>query len=116
MSDSVAPASLRSLTAFTRNLFNSTFKTNPSPERAVMTGLIRVSKKSCRLDMIIIMNYQGVAAWKCQGNEYLYEQSDIGNVQLFRYRKETFRGRTGTFLPRVVLGLMVELADRYVIT
>ncbi len=33
-------------TAFLRNLFNSTFKTNPYLERAVMTGITRVSKES----------------------------------------------------------------------
>ncbi|OUP79821.1 hypothetical protein B5F07_21575 [Lachnoclostridium sp. An169] len=34
------------MTAFTRSLFNSTFKTNPWLERAVMTGITRVSKES----------------------------------------------------------------------
>lgn len=38
------------LTAFLRNLFNSTFKTNPYLERAVMTGITRVSKESMFLD------------------------------------------------------------------
>lgn len=33
-------------TAFIRGLFNSTFKTNPYLERAVMTGITRVSKES----------------------------------------------------------------------
>ena len=33
-------------TAFIRNFFNSTFKTNPYFERAVMTGITRVSKES----------------------------------------------------------------------
>lgn len=34
------------LTAFVRSLFNSTFKTNPYMERAVMTGITRISKES----------------------------------------------------------------------
>ena len=34
------------LAAFTRNLFNSTFKTNPWLERGIMTGITRVSKES----------------------------------------------------------------------
>ena len=34
------------LVAFTRSLFNSTFKTNPWLERAIMTGITRVSKES----------------------------------------------------------------------
>ncbi len=34
------------LAAFTRSLFNATFKTNPYLERAVMTGITRVSRES----------------------------------------------------------------------
>ena len=34
------------MVSFTRNLFNNTFKTNPYLERAVMTGITRVSKES----------------------------------------------------------------------
>ena len=37
--------------AFTRNLFNSTFKTNPSLHRAIMTGITRVSKESIFSDL-----------------------------------------------------------------
>lgn len=33
-------------TEFMRSLFNSTFKTNPYLERAMMTGITRVSKES----------------------------------------------------------------------
>lgn len=36
---------------FTRNLFNSTFKTNPSLHRAIMTGITRVSKGSIFSDL-----------------------------------------------------------------
>lgn len=36
---------------FIRNLFNSTFKTNPYLERAVMTGITRVSKESVFSDL-----------------------------------------------------------------
>ena len=39
------------LVEFTRSLFNSTFKTNPSLERAVMTGITRVSKESVFSDL-----------------------------------------------------------------
>ncbi len=39
------------LTAFIRNLFNSTFKTNPYLERALMTGITRVSKESIFSDL-----------------------------------------------------------------
>lgn len=39
------------LAAFIRNLFNSTFKTNPFLERAMMTGITRVSKESIFFDL-----------------------------------------------------------------
>ncbi|MCI9442857.1 MAG: AAA family ATPase [Ruminococcus sp.] len=39
------------LAAFIRSLFNSTFKTNPYLERALMTGITRVSKESIFSDL-----------------------------------------------------------------
>ncbi len=39
------------LAAFTRSLFNATFKTNPYLERAVMTGITRVSRESMFSDL-----------------------------------------------------------------
>ena len=39
------------IVGFTRSLFNSSFKTNPWLERAVMTGIIRVSKESIFSDV-----------------------------------------------------------------
>lgn len=39
------------LASFTRSLFNSAFKTNPYLERAVMTGITRVSKESIFSDL-----------------------------------------------------------------
>ena len=39
------------LTAFTRSMFHSAFKTNPWLERAVMTGITRVSKESVFSDL-----------------------------------------------------------------
>lgn len=41
----------KELTDFTRGLFNSTFKANPYLERAVMTGITRVSKESIFSDL-----------------------------------------------------------------
>ena len=41
----------KELVTFTRGLFNSTFKTNPCLERAVMTGITRVSKESIFSDL-----------------------------------------------------------------
>ncbi len=39
------------LVGFTRNMFNSAFKTNPWLERAIMTGITRVSKESIFSDL-----------------------------------------------------------------
>ena len=39
------------MTAYIRNLFNNTFKTNPSLGRAVLTGITRVSKESIFSDL-----------------------------------------------------------------
>lgn len=39
------------MVVFTRSLFNSTFKTNPYLERAIMTGITRVSKESVFSDL-----------------------------------------------------------------
>ncbi len=39
------------LVSFTRSLFNSTFKTNPWLERAILTGITRVSKESIFSDL-----------------------------------------------------------------
>ena len=39
------------LVAFTRTLFNNAFKTNPSLERGIMTGITRVSKESIFSDL-----------------------------------------------------------------
>ena len=39
------------LVAFTRTMFNNAFKTNPSLERSIMTGITRVSKESIFSDL-----------------------------------------------------------------
>lgn len=39
------------LVSFTRSLFNSTFKTNPWLERAIMTGITRISRESIFSDL-----------------------------------------------------------------
>ncbi len=41
----------KEMAAFIRSLFNSTFKTNPYLERAIMTGITRISKESIFSDL-----------------------------------------------------------------
>lgn len=42
---------IKDLAAFTRSLFNATFKTNPYLERAIMTGITRIGKESIFSDL-----------------------------------------------------------------
>lgn len=51
LQESYAYGYWRELTTFTRSLFNATFKTNPYLERAIMTGITRVSKESIFSDL-----------------------------------------------------------------
>lgn len=51
LQESYAYGYWRELTVFTRSLFNATFKTNPYLERAIMTGITRVSKESIFSDL-----------------------------------------------------------------
>jgi len=51
MQEAYVHGSWEELVAFTRSLFNSTFKTNPWLERAIMTGITRVSKESIFSDL-----------------------------------------------------------------
>lgn len=51
MQESYVNGCWEELTAFIRNLFHSTFKTNPYLERALMTGITRVSKESIFSDL-----------------------------------------------------------------
>ena len=51
MQEAYVHGSWQEMVRFTRNLFNSTFKTNPYLERAIMTGITRVSKESIFSDL-----------------------------------------------------------------
>ena len=46
---------LEEFTGFMRSMFNATFKTNPYMERAVMTGITRVSKESLFLKKAVML-------------------------------------------------------------
>lgn len=51
MQESYVSGYWEELVAFTRGLFNATFKSNPYLERAIMTGITRVSKESIFSDL-----------------------------------------------------------------
>lgn len=54
---------------FTRSLFNATFKTNPYLERAIMTGITRVSKESIFSDLnnLEVVTTTSEKYWDCFG-------------------------------------------------
>ena len=54
------------MAAFIRSLFNSTFKTNPYMERAVLTGITRISKESIFYDL---NNLEVVTTTSCKYEE-----------------------------------------------
>ena len=54
------------MAAFIRSLFNSTFKTNPYMERAVLTGITRISKESIFSDL---NNLEVVTTTSCKYEE-----------------------------------------------
>lgn len=57
------------LVSFTRSLFNATFKTNPFLERALMTGITRVSRESVFSDLnnLIVITTTSQAYANCFG-------------------------------------------------
>ncbi len=57
------------LVSFTRSLFNASFKTNPFLERAIMTGITRVSKESVFSDLnnLVVITTTSDAYAKCFG-------------------------------------------------
>ena len=57
------------LVTFTRSLFNATFKTNPFLERAIMTGITRVSKESVFSDLnnLVVITTTSEAYADCFG-------------------------------------------------
>lgn len=64
------------LVAFTRSLFNSAFKTNPYLDRAIMTGITRVSNASL-----------------CESSESIF--SDLNNLEVVTTTSEKFADAFG---------------------
>ncbi|MDE7212294.1 MAG: AAA family ATPase, partial [Lachnospiraceae bacterium] len=66
------------LVSFTRDLLNSTFKTNPYLERAIMTGITRVSKESIFSDL---NNLNVVTATSGQyGDSFGFTQEEVSGA------------------------------------
>lgn len=119
------------LISFMRGFFNATFKTNPYLEGAVMTGITRVSKESVfsglnNLEVVTTTSEKYGDSYNDFIKALLLDDVDAMNEYINRVALETFSSfDTGKnpsfqeperFYHGFVLGLMVELSDRYVLT
>lgn len=73
----------KELASFTRNLFNSTFKTNLYLERAIMTGITRISKESMfsdlnNLNVITTTSQKYAAAFGFTAEEVFAAMDEMG--------------------------------------
>lgn len=68
----------KELVAFTRSFFNATFKSNPSLERAIMTGITRVSRESIFSDLnnLVVVTTTSDAYADCFG----FTESEVWNA------------------------------------
>ncbi len=104
------------LVSFTRNLFNSTFKTNPYLERAVMTGITRVSKESIfsdlnNLEVVITTSEKYATAFGFTEDEVFavldeYGYSDRKEEVKYWYDGFTFGGHGDIYNPWSILNFL----------
>ena len=107
------------MTSYIRNLFNNTFKTNPSLGRAIMTGITRVSKESIFSDLnnltVVTTTSDRYAA--CFGfteaevfqalKEQGYGEDDQAKVKMW-YDGFTFGNKTDIYNPWSVTNYLKE--------
>ncbi len=106
------------LVSFTRNLFNATFKTNPYMERAILTGITRVSKES------IFSDLNNLTIVTTTSNKYTdsfgftqeevssalseYQLSDMEDKVKFWYDGFTFGKKTDIYNPWSITNFLDE--------
>ena len=104
--------------AFMRNLFNSTFKTNPYLDRAIMTGITRVSKES------IFSDLNNLTVVTTTSNKYAesfgftqqevtealheFELEDLEEGVRYWYDGFTFGNRTDIYNPWSIINFLEE--------
>lgn len=86
MQDSYVNGYWEELVGFTRSLFNSTFKTNPWLERALMAGITRVSKESIfsdlnNLEVVTTTSDKYTACFGFTEQEVFTAMDEIGRIQ-----------------------------------
>ncbi len=104
------------LVSFTRSLFNSTFKTNPYLERAIMTGITRVSKESIfsdlnNLEVVTTTSEKYADSFGFTENEVFaaldeFGLSDTKNQVKSWYDGFTFGNRTDIYNPWSILNYL----------
>ena len=103
----------KELADFIRSLFNSTFKTNPYLERGLLTGITRVSKESSAYgnfkDALIVGDLDYMNQFMNQVALQNFSSFDTGN-------KPSEEQEPERFYHGFVLGLIVDLAEKYRIT
>ncbi len=108
------------MVSFTRSMFHAAFKTNPYLERAIMTGITRISKESIFSDL---NNLEAVTTTSrkyedCFGfteEEVFDVLEEFGLSDRKQEIKNWFVSAASAY-HGFVLGLMVELLGRYAIT
>ena len=106
----------KELAAFTRNLFNSSFKINPYLERAIMTGITRVSKESIfsdlnNLEVVTTTSKKYADSFGFTQNEVFAALSEFGLSDQKEYVKSwyngfTFGDRTDIYNPWSILNFL----------
>ncbi len=104
------------LAAFTRGIFNSAFKTNPYLERAIMTGITRVSKESVFSDLnhLEVVTTTSKKYADCFGftEEEVFAAleeaglSESGQMVKYWYDGFTFGNRTDIYNPWSILNYL----------
>lgn len=105
------------LVEFIRSLFNATFKTNPYLERAIMTGITRVSTPKASLGKeSIFSDLNNLEVVTSTSEKYMNEVA-MTTISFFDSgKKPSEEAEPERFYHGFVLGLIVDLSDRYIIT
>ncbi len=118
MQDAYANNYWDEMVTFMRSLFNSTFKTNPYLERALMTGITRVTKESIFTDLNNLkvvtttsekyetsFGFTQEAVWKALKEYNLYDKKE---QVTFWYDGFTFEQQTDSYNPWSIINFLDE--------
>ena len=101
------------MTGFVRNLFNSTFKTNRYLERAVLTGITRISKESIFLDLNNIK--VDTVTNSCYSNDFGFTEEEV-KAELDKYGYENSFTEVKKWYDGFRIGEMSEIYNPWSVT